>query len=287
MQTTLESLASQASHLIGDVFDAAMPLINKDAKKLPGVTHFVAAQLFLDCHLSSESTLLLINLGKQWDAELITRSVLEGSLKLAYILEGTKKEIEEKSIEFWEVLPLFYSIRHSEKAKQILEAATDANSQELAPFREMSLASEALDEIRSKYSKAERRIIEEKWSFVGLCRSLAKSNDPHSNKIVGLAHGYAMSSHLLHKDADGIGMVWDRAQRSDKRRDAVTSGHSARIISDICAFSKLRLLSVLKACGGSLDEIKKIEKSYSNLNSDLDLIFKNFYDVEYGVERHY
>lgn len=41
-----------------------------------------------------------------------------------------------------------------------------------------------------------------------------------------------MSSHLLHKDADGIGMVWDRYGRDSVRQSAAKLGQSARVVSD-------------------------------------------------------
>lgn len=80
MQRTISAWVSQASHLIGDCFDIAKPYLDRDFPGLPAQIRFVVAQLFIDCHLSSESSLLLLREGKEWDADLVGRAVMEGSL---------------------------------------------------------------------------------------------------------------------------------------------------------------------------------------------------------------
>ena len=67
---------------------------------LPPLVRFVAAQLFIDCHLSSESVLLLLCAEKEWNADLLVRSVLEGSLKLTYMLRGSQEEAAIKVREY-------------------------------------------------------------------------------------------------------------------------------------------------------------------------------------------
>lgn len=114
MLPELAAWTSQASHCIGECFDAAKPMLDAGYAGLPHLARFVCAQLFIDCNLSSESALLLTRAEKEWDADLITRSIMEGSFKFTYMLEGSNAEIEEKANEYWHVLPLFYRIKHGE-----------------------------------------------------------------------------------------------------------------------------------------------------------------------------
>jgi len=72
-----------ASHLIGEYFDFAKPYIDKEFRGLELKVRFVSAQLFIDCHLTSESILLLVRAEKEWDAELLARSVVEGTLNMS------------------------------------------------------------------------------------------------------------------------------------------------------------------------------------------------------------
>lgn len=281
MPPTLAAWTSHASHLIGECFDAGKPMLEDGYAGLPPLARFVCAQLSIDCNLSSESVLLLIRAEKEWDADLIARSVMEGSFKLTYMLQGSYAEIEEKANEFWHVLPLFYAIRHGENAKKMCEHLHDPNAPEWRPLQDLRISEDKVAEIRTRYSRSQRQALEEKWSFVGLCRSFAESENPGLKAFAGLSHGYTMSSHLLHKDADGIGMVWERYGRSPERQLAVRMGHSARVVSDICSFGKLRLFALLRACGGSRDLLRAIESRYQHLDGALSAAIARFNEVEY------
>jgi hypothetical protein len=276
--------AVEASHLIGECFDQAKPLLDQDYDGLPPLVRFVAAQLSIDCHLSTESALLLVQAGKEWDADLISRSVMEGSVKLAYILYGSTQEIELKTEEYWHVLPLFSVIRHGEQARMFLNAVPNSDAPEWQPFKELLVEREEVASIRARYSKRDRQALEERWSFAGICRFFATTHDPGLRRLVHLAHGYSMSSHLIHKDADSIGMIWERATRDAARRRAVTLGHSARVVSDACTFAKLRLLSLLRACGKPPGVIAEMDARYSHLSQALESANGHFNQAEYRRE---
>lgn len=282
MNPILLSWTSRASHLIGECFDFAKPMLEERYTGLPSLARFVCAQLFIDCNLSSESVLQLIRVEKEWDADLITRALLEGSFKFTYMLQGSHAEIEEKANEFWHVLPLFYAIKHSENVKKIFEHLPDPQAPEWRPFQDLHISEDEVAKIRSQYSRRVRQTIEEKWAFVGLCRTFAASDNPDLKAFVSLLHGYTMSSHLLHKDADGIGMVWERYGRPAERQLAVRMAHSARIVSDVCAFAKLRLLTLLKACGASQDALKTLEYKYKQLDDEFAAAIARFNELECG-----
>ena len=278
------SWAGFASHFIGECFDLAKPYIDQAYDGFDPLVRFVAAQLYIDCHLSSESVLLLVREQKEWDADVIARSVMEGSLKLTYMLEGSPEEAKAKAEEYWHVLPLFHVIKHSERAKQLLDALPNPDSTEWQPFRDLMVEDAEVGEIRARFSRQDRQALEEKWSFSGLCRTFARSDKSERRNLAHLAHGYGMSSHLLHKDADGVGMVWDRYRREPHRQDAAKLGHSARLVSDMCAFSQLRLFSLLQACGQPTQGIKSIEERYADkLFSELKQASSQFIGVEYGT----
>lgn len=180
------------------------------------------------------------------------------------------------------MLPLFYAIRHGENVKKLFQHLPDPKAPEWRPFHDLRISDDEVAATRARYSRSARQALEEKWSFVGLCRSFAASDNPGLKAFAGLSHGYTMSSHLLHKDADGIGMVWERYGRSPERQLAVRMGHSARVVSDVCSFAKLRLFSLLKACGASRDALSTIESRYNHLDDALIAAIARFNEVEYG-----
>jgi hypothetical protein len=92
-----------------------------------------------------------------------------------------------------------------------------------------------------------------------------------------------MSSHLLHKDGDSIGMVWERFQREPERQSAVKLAHAARVVSDVCTFAKLRLLYLLQVCKEDAGCITQLESKYDLLFSELHKANSHFTREEYGL----
>lgn len=284
LESIFRTWAGLSSHFIGECFDIAKPFLDKDYAGLDPYFRFVSAQLFIDCHLTSESVLLLVREGKEWDADLVTRSVMEGTLKYVYMSLGTMEEMREKALEYWDLLPMFADIKHSELSSKILSALPESTSLERQPFRDLLMEDEEIDAIRKKYSRSDRRALEEKWSFSGLSKLFSEQENVCLSEIAGLAHGYGMSSHLLHKDGVGVGMVWERARRDPQRKTAASLGHAARITSDMCAFAKFRLFHLLKACSANLNCIRDLEIAYAQLFDELNAATEQFSQSEYAVD---
>lgn len=283
MERVFKTWTGYASQFTGECFDLAKPFIDSECQKLDPLVRFVAAQLFIDCHLSSESVLLLIRAQKEWDADLISRSVMEGSFKFTYMLDGSADEIKAKAHEYWNLLPQFYTIKHSERAKRFLEDVPNPDSPEWQPFHDLIIDDSEIATTRATFSRQERQYLEEKWSFSGICKSFAKSENSGLKMFAHLVHGYGMSSHLLHKDAGGIGMVWERNRRDTERQMAVKLGHSARVVSDVCSYSKLRLFTLLRACNMPTQALSELEEKYADsLFFELTKANHSFTEVEYG-----
>lgn len=245
---------------------------------------FVSSQLFIDCHLSSESSVLLIREGKEWDADIINRSVMEGTIKYVFLMNGESTDVQTKAFEYWEQLPNYAAIKHHERASSFLSEIANPDAPEWIPFKKLLLTEQEIDAYRNGANRADRKKLEQKWSFSEITRSFNASQSEGLHLLVHLAHGYGMSSHLIHKDGDGVGMVWERYGRNEHEQFAVKLGHCARIISDICSFSKLRLFQLLKFCNQQTDIIYKTETRYQLLFDELRKAGENFTKVEYGEE---
>jgi len=245
---------------------------------------FVSAQLFIDCHLSSESSLILVREAKEWDADMIIRSVMEGTIKYAFLMSGEASEVRQKAFEYWEQLPNFSAIRHHDRALAFLNEVANPDDPEWLPFKKLLLTQEEIDYLRNGTNKKDRNLLEQKWSFSEITKNFSQSESGGLKLLSHLAHGYGMSSHLIHKDGDGVGMVWERYGRNEREQSAVKLAHCARIVSDVCSFSKLRLFQLLRFCGQETDIIQDIENRYDLLFDELGKAGKNFTDVEFGQE---
>jgi hypothetical protein len=188
-----------------------------------------------------------------------------------------------KAEEYWNIMPNFIAIHHHERVQSMLDAFENPDDPQWLPFNELLLTDEQVAKLRAGTSKKERAALEQKWSFLEMAKSFAKCGDPALGRLIHLAHGYGMSSHLIHKDGDGIGMVWERNARPVERRQAVKIGHSARVAYDSTAFAKLRLHLLLRHCGRDTRLIKSIEDRYEKLFLKLDTAHEHSTSVEYGA----
>ena len=279
MKKVLAAWTKTGSNFIAECFDIAKPQLDQDCKKLPQDVWFVVAQLYIDCHLTSESTLILVHHGKEWDADILSRAVMEGTVKFVHMLTGGEDESRRKVHEYWAILPEFSAIRHSLRAGSYLEEP-EVPSLHVPVFQELIVGEAKVEATRRAWSKAERKKLEEAWSMAGILREFGKSEHEGLRRLAHMAHFYGMSSHLLHKDAIGVGMVWERAHRENHRRIAVKLGHSARVVFDMCQFAMWRLRFLLVACQVDTSCIATIEAKYSNLFDELQEAYRHFHCTE-------
>ena len=283
MLEIFSSWASLASHFIGECYDEAKEFLNKNYKGIDPYVRGVQAQLFTDCHLTSESALILVKSGKEWDADILVRAVLEGTIKYAFLMLGTPEEVRKKTHEYWEVLPNYESIRRHEKAKAMLANTETPDSIHLRPFKDLILTDEQIEKLRNGSNRAERTALDRKWSFNEIAVHFHKSGNPELKDFINLAHGYTISSHLLHKDGTGVSMVSERYQRSEENQNALILSHSAKIVSNICSFSILRSARLLKYCGILTSNLSEIRARYDDLLfKELEKAYKHFHDTEYN-----
>lgn len=157
IQKVCYAWAAWGSQFVGACFDQAKPFLDKDFAGIDPYVRFVSTQLFINCHLTSESALILTGEMKAWDADVLVRSVMEGTLKYVYMLLGDAPKMRAKAEEYWEVMPSFAAIRRSERLKRFLEDVPNPNSPEWQAFRELILEDNDVETVRKTRNRAERR----------------------------------------------------------------------------------------------------------------------------------
>ncbi len=148
---------------------------------------------------SGESALLLTAYGQLWDAEILVRSVFEGSLKLVYLLQ-TKDSFEQRHEEYRHDLFRIALLKDHAKVAELLAALPNRDHPSWKPLSDRLLSEEERIKISARYPQAQRRPLDTRWGFTGITGELARSGDPLFSNFSGLANSYSMASHILHAD---------------------------------------------------------------------------------------
>ncbi|TIX44378.1 MAG: hypothetical protein E5W81_20515 [Mesorhizobium sp.] len=229
---------------------------------------------------SSESALLLVANGQLWDAEILVRSVTEGSIKFYYLLQQPDT-FKERHDDYSRDLYRIALFKDHKKAAELLAAVPNPDDHEWKPIRDQLLSDDEFAAIGNAQTSAGRRSLEAKWGFTGLVGELARSGDNLSRGFTGFAHGYSMASHVLHADFVGTSMALDRDLRSLERRDAILLAHGTRLISDVLTCFYLRLAIGYRFISNEFGPVQAAGKEIEALRAGFGNVFEDWMRVEY------
>ena len=94
------------------------------------------------CHLTSQSVITLIAEGALWDAEILVRTVCEGTMKFAYLCTGNADERSAQGRGVHRDLSCISDLRTHRRAKMLLSFAPAPESPEWAPIKALILPEE-------------------------------------------------------------------------------------------------------------------------------------------------
>ena len=236
----------------------------------------------MSCHATSDSALLLIGSVRLWDAEMLVRSVFEGTFKFIFLCRGTPVDRAERANEYWEVLPDISCLKKHQRAEQMLAALDNPDADEWRPIREILLDPDELAALRATYPKAVRQQFEHKWSFFEIAQTLDKENGSACS-LRHLIYNYGMASHQIHQDGDAIGIIWDRDQREPERRNAIEVAHGCRMFWDLLSMSMMRTVALSRAVGENANAIKDLVCSHEGFFAELNAAQAEWRRIEYGT----
>lgn len=230
---------------------------------------------------TSESALLLCAWGQLWDAEVLVRSVLEGTLKFAYMLQA-RDTFALRHAEYARDLFDIGLLKDHRKALELLAAVNNPAEDEWKPIRDLLLGDEEAADIASRFDKAARRALETRWGFSGLVGALVRSGDPYFQGLGALAHSYSAASHIQHADKHGTSIPLDRDLRSAERRNAIHLAHEGRLLSDVLYFLFLRLAVGYRFIGADMTRLAAIKERIDAACEPFRAAREAWHAVEYG-----
>lgn len=215
-------------------------------KKEHGENQDVVVPLFTSLHSTSESILILLLNKAIFDADVLLRTVMEGTIKYCYLMTGTEKEKQEKYAEYKVELTNIDKILDHNKAVEAVDILREFPMNSTKPFELSILSDDELSELSKKYPKKERDALKRKWSYQSLLRSLAHVY-PEYEAQLGTVSTYSLTSHFCHYDWTGLSSR--NAQIMDSvNPDAIVFDimHCNRILSNVLSMELFRITEYMR-----------------------------------------
>lgn len=267
-----------------DVAVAELMPLHAALNDLPGAPRHKRALMLLStaCLGSTGTVLHLVDSTRLWDAELVMRAVVEGTVKFGYMLESPAT-YTARCIEHTDALPAIAWLRRHQRAAEALRALAGTTDEEARPFRDLLLSDEELDQIRSAYPRELRRNMERRWGFTTLVEAISKEGGAFGPTARVLLHGYSVASDLQHMSYAATDMPLERDRRSGQRRAAIELAHAAKLVGDCFHFTFLRVIVLLRFLKLSTDGLRKVETRHSTLIDELAEAGREWERIEYSL----
>ena len=241
-EVDIEQYIIKADYYIKNLLFSLVPLYRKEH----GEEQDVVVPLFTSLHSTSESILILLLNHGIYDADILLRTVMEGTVKYCYLMTGTKKERNEKYLEYKIKLPEISRIFDHRKAVEAVEILQEFSDNNTKPFECDILSNDELSRLMTLYPKKLQLAIKKKWSYQSLIRSLAENYSEYKAQL-GTLSTYALTSHLCHYDWTGVSsrlcQMMESTNPSSKIYDIL---HTIRIISNVLSMELFRVAEYLR-----------------------------------------
>jgi len=236
-------------------------------------TQWILRYLAVSCNQTTNSTLILIANNQLWDAEILLRSVIEGTIKYIYLCSGDESELITKSEEYFVDLPNIDEIKQQQRVRSFLEKLEDPELYDYTILRETLIEENELTELHNQYPRQERKRIEQKWAFNEIARVLSRDDsnlkDFDALRYL-LSYTYGMGSNLAHKDATGLKLIHNRLQKNPEDTKLTELAHASRQINDILLMAGFRAIMIYKIHNVDGKPIIGLFESHKNFINTLE-----------------
>lgn len=238
-------------------------------KEAHGNEQDAAVNLFSSLHSTSESILILLLNRAIYDADVLLRTVMEGTIKYCHLMVGTPEERHEKYIEYKKILTDIDLITDHQKALEAIRILKEFSSNSTIPFELMILPEEKLEELKNLYPARKRNEIKQRWSYQALLRSLAKTNVEYET-LLGTLSTYSQTSHLCHYDWTGLSsrqaQIMDAGTENGELADIA---HALRIMDNVLSMYLFRVIEYIRGNNFASKEVSDLSIQAFSFLEDL------------------
>lgn len=261
----------QADEYLKDILFKISPLYRKEH----GDNQEVTVPLFMTLHSTSESILILLSNQSIFDADVLLRTVMEGTIKYCYLMTGTDDEKKEKYIEYKIKLSDIAKISDHKKAIETVDILREFSNNSTKPFECDILSEEKLSLLNEQYPKKEQEKLKQKWSYQALLRSLAKVNHEYEAQL-GTLSTYSLTSHFCHYDWIGVSSRNAQIVNAENSNAIIFDiMHSIRILSNVLSMELFRVVEYMRGNRFDSPEVTASSMEILKFVSDLDIFNNN------------
>lgn len=262
----------KADEYLKSLFYKLSPLYKKEH----GKNQDVVVPLFTSLHSTSESILILLLNQAIFDADVLLRTVMEGTIKYCYLMTGTEDEKRDKYIEYKVKLTDIDKIIDHNKAVKTVDILREFSTNSTKPFELSILSDEELSKLLAQYPRRERDELKRKWSYQSLLRSLAHNNQEYEAQL-GTLSTYSLTSHFCHFDWTGV------SSRNAQIMDSVNPNaivfdimHCNRIISNVLSMELFRIGEYMRGNSFCSKEVAVLSLEVYEFIINLDKVNNEF-----------
>lgn len=242
---------AEADLIIKGLFFTLAPLYKKEFSDYQRVT----IPLFTALHSTSESILILLQNQAVFDADILLRCLMEGTVKYCYLMTGTDEELKQKFEEYETILCEIDRLTDHKKAKEAIEILKEFSQNNLTPFEVIVLSDKEEALLTAKYSASKRNEYTRKWSYQALIRALAKNHKEYEAQL-GTLSTYATTSHFCHFDWTGVSAHLEQIVSSrDGSNELYDYMHALRILSNVLSLYLFRVIEYMRGNQYSTKEL--------------------------------
>lgn len=250
-------------------FGALVIRLLVDAKKTDPDLAEICWQLYDYMATRSSGALLLLKVGDYWGAEILIRPVIEATIKIIFICLCDAETRQQRIREFRIDLPEINRLNRSERAKKTLSAT---KGKENVVIEGLIIKGQEEEELRAKWPKKSRKLVEQKWTFSEMVREIdhafSISHQIQGPFLAGLTHSYGISSHLIHADETALDLIIDRENREPREKELLDHSHAVRIYSDVAAMALLSALALSTTLSKRYEEFSKLFSLFINYQNE-------------------
>lgn len=264
---SLQQLVDESRAFILDCMDVYCGHVLSDKTIIPEGLLTCIEQLMFSINMTTESLLLLTEHKQVWDATILLRSVLDGSVRVCYLLSAKTRQDEDMRLhEFCKLLPRAEMGGIEQPVSGMIKSpfykGTDADQDPvLDPIKAI------VDQMKPQDGEGKQmRELKTRWGFFHLSKKLCKDDENLMWKDFAplFEYRYAMSNQLVHKTDTGCGQILERCRRNPLYRSISDLAHSSTLLVSACFSTYVRIATLLKRANADVKVLGPVFLKYEN-----------------------